>query len=144
MQNEPGGFEQALEETAHAARKPDAECSLTPKIHVPEDLGLSPGGGGEARWRMAMSWCGDPETSMIPLPRAPLPALPLEDCESIRRELGLDLGLSMRELVSRRRAFLWRNHPDRLPAEKREGAHARVAIANALFDEAAQDREGPR
>jgi hypothetical protein len=39
-------------------------------------------------------------------------------------------------LTERWRAFVWRNHPDRQPAHARDRANARVAAANALYDQA--------
>lgn len=138
-------FERALRETGEPTREPDAEGPTWPKLHLPGDISPSRGGGGEARWHMAMVWAEEVEkpTDLRAQAKAPEPA-PAGDCESISRELGLDLGLSAEELSCRRRAFLWRNHPDRLPADMREKAHARVAVANALYDRARHERGGSR
>jgi hypothetical protein len=55
--------------------------------------------------------------------------------EKIAMELGLGAPQTLDQLLSRWRAFVWRNHPDRQPLEMRERANARMAIANALYDE---------
>ena len=59
----------------------------------------------------------------------------------IAAELGLGkpLTLTLTQLTSRWRAFVWRNHPDRQPLEARERANARVAIANALYERARRE-----
>jgi hypothetical protein len=53
----------------------------------------------------------------------------------IATELGLGAPQTLDQLLSRWRAFVWRNHPDRQPLAVRERANARMAIANALYDE---------
>ena len=141
-------FQRALDESGPESSGPPVEAAAPLKIHLPGDMPRSEGGGGDSRWRMAMAWAGATEdrasaTSSAALPAAPAPAaLPPTtladpgDAEAVRRELGLDRPLSVAELSARWRAFLWRNHPDRLPPEARAGANARVAIANALRDQA--------
>jgi hypothetical protein len=57
----------------------------------------------------------------------------------IAAELGLDAPLTLRELTSRWRDFVWRHHPDRQPIEARDRANARVAIANALYQRARRE-----
>jgi hypothetical protein len=54
-------------------------------------------------------------------------------------ELGLGTALTLDQLTSRWRDFVWRNHPDRQPEAARERANARVAIANTLYDRARRD-----
>jgi hypothetical protein len=96
-------------------------------------------GGGEAQWSLAMQWTHEPPKALAP--SAPDPdcrpeAFPSEMTAAIAEELGLETALTSRELASRWRDFLWRNHPDRLPSNARGRAGARAAIANALYDEA--------
>jgi hypothetical protein len=55
---------------------------------------------------------------------------------AVAEELGLGTAATQRQLGRRWRDFIWRNHPDRQPEGARERAGARVAIANALYDEA--------
>ena len=67
---------------------------------------------------------------------------------AIAEELGLEPGLTPRELTRRRRAFALANHPDRLALEHRAQATRRMAIANILIDRAlkarcTQDGDGP-
>jgi hypothetical protein len=139
--SEANAFERLLDE-AHAG---STEAPLDPppplKINLPGPMPLSAGGGGEARWRSAMDWTSELEGRAAPLSPAALPALSgAHAIEEVKRDLGLDRRFSPEELASRRRAFLWRNHPDRQPAEKRAEANARVAIANALHDQARRER----
>jgi len=97
------------------------------------------GGGGEARWNFAMQWTDE----SVPLLARPAseptrqPEASRSEMESaIAEELGLGAALTPRQMAARWRDFLWRNHPDRLPPNVRRHAGARVAIANALYDEA--------
>ena len=57
----------------------------------------------------------------------------------IAAELGLGGPLTLGQLTSRWRDFVWRHHPDRQPIEARERANARVAIANALYGRARRE-----
>ena len=52
--------------------------------------------------------------------------------------------LTLGQLTSRWRDFVWRNHPDRQPVDARERANARVAIANTLYDRARRELAKPR
>ena len=63
-----------------------------------------------------------------------------ETSAEIAMELGLGAALTLDQLTSRWRDFVWRNHPDRQPVAAREGANRRVAIANTLYDRARRDR----
>ena len=62
----------------------------------------------------------------------------------IATELGLGAPLTLAELTSRWRDFVWRNHPDRQPVEARERANTRVAIANTLYDRVRREFAKPR
>jgi hypothetical protein len=66
---------------------------------------------------------------------AAAPALSVEPAE-IARELRLTGLEKPAELDRIRRAFAFRNHPDRVPPELRENAMARMQIANQLIDSA--------
>ncbi len=105
------------------------------------DLGRAAGGGGEARWGLAMDWTGEPSEPQGAL--APTASRPTRFCSDasaeIARELGLDGASNLEQLMSLWRDFMWRNHPDRQPAKARERANARVAIANALYDRARRE-----
>ncbi|HTV70985.1 MAG TPA: hypothetical protein VMF90_20850 [Rhizobiaceae bacterium] len=61
--------------------------------------------------------------------------LPVEP-EAISRELKLDAAKAAAEFARIRRAFAFKNHPDRLPPHMRERAIRRMQIANMLIDEA--------
>jgi hypothetical protein len=103
------------------------------------DLAPARGGGGEARWGLAMAWADESRPPRVPathlLTLDPVPAS-TDVAEAVACELGVGAGLSAEALTERWRAFVWRNHPDRLPACERERAKARVAVANALYDRA--------
>ena len=77
--------------------------------------------------------------SAPPLPQPPPrePARRFGDTSAeIATELGLETALTLDQLTSRWREFVWRNHPDRQPEAVRERANARMAIANTLYDRA--------
>lgn len=56
--------------------------------------------------------------------------------EAVAQELHLTGKQSNAELKRLRRAFAWRNHPDRAPPKWRAIATQRMTIANALIDKA--------
>jgi hypothetical protein len=118
---------------------PDGECVAvkSPGLVSRLDFGPSRGGGGEARWGLAMEWADEPQPGAS-LARTPaLDSAPSADVEeAVARELGLGACLTADALAERWRAFVWRNHPDRQPAHARERANSRVAVANALYDSA--------
>lgn len=58
------------------------------------------------------------------------------DPADITRELGLGVRRQAVELARIRRAFAFKNHPDRVPAHLRERALQRMKLANMLIDEA--------
>lgn len=58
--------------------------------------------------------------------------------DRIAAELGLDRPTPPKNLDRLRRAFAFKNHPDRMPAEQRERAMLRMQVANRLIDEAKQ------
>lgn len=64
-------------------------------------------------------------------------ALPSTEPQVIARELGLDSNVvPAEELSRRRRAFAFKNHPDRVEPHLREVAMVRMQVANSLIDEA--------
>ena len=101
-------------------------------------FGAAPGSGGKARFGLALDWTDEPTDRPAP-PQPPLRE-PVErsgdTSTEIAAELGLETALTLGQLTSRWRDFVWRNHPDRQPEAARERANARVAIANTLYDRA--------
>jgi hypothetical protein len=133
-------FERALDE---ALRKDRAWYdglgpSPSPRMRVGVALARAPGSGGAAQFDLAMDWTDEPTD--LPAP----PQLPPREATGrsgdtpteIERELGFGAPLTLDELTSRWRDFVWRNHPDRQPVVARERANIRVAIANALYERA--------
>jgi hypothetical protein len=109
-------------------------------------FGAAPGSGGKARFGLALDWTDEPADR--PEPPQPQPGEPAwrpgDTSPEIATELGLGAALTLHQLTSRWRDFVWRNHPDRQPADARERANARVAIANTLYDQARRDLARPR
>jgi hypothetical protein len=105
-------------------------------------FGAAPGSGGKARFGVALDWTdelGDqPAPPLQPPPREPARRLGNTSAE-IATELGLGTALTLDQLTSRWRDFVWRNHPDRQPEAARERANSRVAIANTLYNRARLD-----
>jgi hypothetical protein len=62
--------------------------------------------------------------------------LPSIEPEAIFHELGLSDAVPPSELGARRRAFAFRNHPDRVAPHLRQRAMVRMQVANMLIDEA--------
>jgi hypothetical protein len=132
-------FQRALDEARRNDREiDDGGFPPRPNVRAPVDFGPALGPGGEARFGLALDWTVAPAEP--PAPRAPDTAPPHADAPNeIADELGLAAGLTLDELASRWRSFVWRNHPDRQPIEARERANARVAIANALYERARRE-----
>ena len=63
----------------------------------------------------------------------------LKPLDDIASEIGLGAALTLDQITSRWRDFVWRNHPDRQPEAARERANARLAIANTLYDRARRE-----
>lgn len=140
------GFQQALEEARRSQRVAvrDSGGGFPPVKALPLDFGHTCGGGGQARWGLAMSWTSESdETTAHPPAHVREPIAVEPDAESIAAEIGIDAAASEEQLRRRWRTFLWRNHPDRQPAHARARADARVAIANSLYERALRRlREG--
>lgn len=62
--------------------------------------------------------------------------LPSIEPDAISRELGLSNSLPSAELGAKRRAFAFKNHPDRVAPHLRQRAMVRMQVANMLIDEA--------
>jgi hypothetical protein len=137
-------FLRALDE---AGRSLPADNEVVPAPPRPQpaasvDFGPDPGGGGEARWDFAMQWTDEraPPSGRPALDPAPETNVCRSDpAVAIAEELGIGAGLTPQQIASRWRSFVWRNHPDRQPADERDRAGARVAIANTLYDEARRE-----
>jgi hypothetical protein len=114
-------------------------------------FGPAAGSGGKARFGLALDWTDEPADRPAP-PQPPPPQTPPreppvrfgETSAEIATELGLGAALTLDQLTSRWRDFVWRNHPDRQPVEVRERANTRVAIANTLYDRARREFAKPR
>ena len=105
-------------------------------------FGAAPGSGGKARFGLALDWTDEPVSPPPPPPQPPPrePARRSGDTSAeIASEIGLGAALTLDQLTSRWRDFVWRNHPDRQPEDARERANARVAIANTLYDRARRE-----
>jgi hypothetical protein len=62
--------------------------------------------------------------------------LPSTEPAAISRELGLNGSIAPDELARKRRAFAFKNHPDRVAPHLRQRAMVRMQVANMLIDEA--------
>jgi hypothetical protein len=88
---------------------------LRPEAQVSAAFSSDRGGGGEARWDLAMQW-----TDELAVPLARPASGPADEADvsrpetatAIAEELGLGTAATQRQLA-RWRDFIWRNHPDR-------------------------------
>ncbi|HEY3622822.1 MAG TPA: hypothetical protein VGL12_10610 [Roseiarcus sp.] len=136
-------FQRALDEVGRKDRAPNGDgpgATGSPRVRGVA-FARAPGSGGKAGFGLALDWTDEPESRPAP-PQPPLREpigrsgdTPIE----IAAELGLDAPLTLDQLTSRWRAFVWRNHPDRQPPEARERANTRMAIANTLYDRARRE-----
>ena len=132
-------FQRALDEVGRTDNAPDdSGAGSTGGARVRGvAFGAAPGSGGKARFGLALDWTDEPENRPAPPPQLPLRG---DTSAEIAMELGLGTPLTLDQLTSRWRDFVWRNHPDRQPVAAREGANRRVAIANTLYDRARRDK----
>jgi hypothetical protein len=110
-------------------------------------FGAAPRYGGRARFGLALDWTDEPTDRPAPPPQPPPregARDPGETSAEIAKELSLGAAVTLDQLTSRWRNFVWRNHPDRQPLNARERANARVAIANMLYDGARRELAKPR
>jgi hypothetical protein len=136
-------FQRALDEAGRKDRAlNEGGAGLTGDARVRGvAFGAPPGSGGNARFGLALDWTDEPTDRPAP-PREPPPRVVAHSGDTaieIAAELGLGAALTLDQLTSRWRDFLWRNHPDRQPADARERANTRVAIANTLYDQARRE-----
>jgi hypothetical protein len=136
-------FQRALDEAGRKDRAPDDSGAVStggPRVSGVA-FGAASGSGGKARFGLALDWT-DELAERSPPPQPPLrePARRCGDTSiEIAAELGVGAALTLDQLTSRWRDFVWRNHPDRQPEAARERANARVAIANTLYDGARRE-----
>lgn len=74
--------------------------------------------------------------SIEPAAEPPVVELPPVEPEAILRELGLKASTNAAELARIRRAFAFKNHPDRVAPHLRQRAMVRMQVANMLIDDA--------
>jgi hypothetical protein len=136
-------FQRALDEAGRkdpAANENGAGPTSAPRVRGVA-FGAAPGAGGRARFGLALDWTDEP-TDPAPPPQTPSGepiARSSETSAEIATELGLSAALTLDQLTSRWRDFVWRNHPDRQPVAARERANRSVAIANTLYDRARRE-----
>ncbi len=136
-------FQRALDEAASNDRAPSDDGPGTTGVARVRGVafGAAPGAGGKARFGLALDWT-DELVSPPPPPQPPPRQRPMRSghpSAEIATELGLGAALTLDQITSRWRDFLWRNHPDRQPPDARTQANARVAIANTLYDRARRE-----
>jgi hypothetical protein len=142
-------FQRALDEAGREDRAPDdSGAAATGGARVRGvAFGTASGFGGEARFGLALDWTNEP-TDRPPPPLQPPPCEPArrsgDTSIEIAAELGVGAALTLDQLTSRWRDFVWRNHPDRQPEAARERANARMAIANTLYDQARRELDDMR
>jgi hypothetical protein len=136
-------FQRALDEARGSDCGPSADGATgirsRPNMRAPIEISPTPGGGGEARWGLALNWASDPDEglgSLTPIWGEDVKSLRQDYRAAIAGELGVGAALTEHQSTRQWRAFVWRNHPDRQPPDARERATARVAIANMLYDQA--------
>ena len=134
-------FQRALDEAGredHAAN--EASPTRRPRVHGVA-FGAAPGAGGKARFSLALDWTDELADGAPPSQSPPRqPALrSVDPSAEIASELGLGAALTPDQLASRWRDFVWRNHPDRQPADARAQANTRMAIASTLYHRARRE-----
>ena len=137
-------FQRALDEAGWKDRAPDDNgAGPTGGARVRGvAFGAAAGSGGKARFGLALDWTDELTDRPTPPPQPPPrePARRSGDTSiEIAAELGVGAALTLNQLTSRWRDFVWRNHPDRQPEAARERANARVAIANTLYERARRE-----
>ena len=143
-------FQRALDEAGRSDRAPYDDGAGLPGGARVRGLAFGPAerSGGKARFGLALDWTDEPADRPAPPPQPHPPRRPAErsgeTSAEIATELGLGAQLTLAELTSRWRDFVWRNHPDRQPACAAEQANTRMAIANTLYDQARREFAKPR
>ncbi len=118
-------------------RRPGGPASAWPSRSVPRETPAEKRGSAWRSIGRTRPPIG-PAPAPKPPPREAAPG-PSDTQTEIAAELGLGGPLTLGQLTSRWRDFVWRHHPDRQPIEARERANARVAIANALYGRARRE-----
>jgi hypothetical protein len=137
-------FLRALDEAGRKGRAQDDNGAVSTGGARVRGVAFGPasGSGGRARFGLALDWTDEP-TDRPPPPLQPPPREPArrsgETSIEIAAELGIGAALTLDQLTSRWRDFVWRNHPDRQPEAARGHANARVAVANTLYDRARRE-----
>jgi hypothetical protein len=141
-------FQRALDEAGRKDRAPNDDGpgpTGRPRVRGVA-FAAAPGSGGKARFGLALDWTDEPADRLAPPPQPPPqppprepPARSGDTSIEIATELGLGAALTLDQLTSRWRDFVWRNHPDRQPVDARERANTRMAIANTLYDRARRE-----
>jgi hypothetical protein len=141
----PGPPSDAFERALYEAGRKDRAANEVDRAGGPRvrgvAFGAAPGAGGKARFGLALDWTDEP-ADLPPPPQSPPPQRTVRSSDpraEIAAELGLGAALTLDQLTSRWRDFVWRNHPDRQPVEARSQANARMAIANTLYDRARRE-----
>ena len=144
-------FERALDEAGRRESTPYDDGEGRPGAPRMRGVAFGPAGGsgGKARFGFALDWTDEPaDRPPQPPPPQPGPRDPPagsgDGSADIATELGLGASLTLAELTSRWRDFVWRNHPDRQPMDAREQANARVSVANTLYDQTRRELARPR
>jgi hypothetical protein len=111
-----GAFQRALDEAGRKDRAlHDGGADLVRGARIREvAFGPAPGSGGKARFGLALDWTDEPaDRPAPPQPPPPLPRQPTarsgDASAEIATELGLGAPLTLAELTSRWRDFVWRN-----------------------------------
>jgi hypothetical protein len=125
-------FQRALDEVGRKRRASDDGVAVPVGRARVSGVAFAPasGSGGKAGFGLALDWTDEPtDRPTLPPPPPREPARPSSDTSiEIAVELGIGAALTLDQLTSRWRDFVWRNHPDRQPEVARERANARVAI----------------
>jgi hypothetical protein len=138
-------FQRALDEARRQGQAPEDDrfgSAGRPRVRGSLEFGLPQGSGGAARFGLALERTAESadrpgrQASASRYEAAPGSA---DTPAEIAAELGLVGPLTLDQLGSRWRDFVWRNHPDRQPDHARKRADARVAIANTLYDRARRE-----
>jgi hypothetical protein len=129
-------FASFLDEASEEAARPEAddleEGASAPSIpfgFVAGSAAPSPGSGASEFFATYLGLSAGQGTAE---------ALPEIAPEAIARELALHRVADVKSLDRLRREFAFSNHPDRVRAEWRDRAMARMQTANRLIDEAKQ------
>ena len=104
-------FQRALDEagrsTGAASTGSEVGFDSTLIVRAPVEFGPALGGGGEARWGLAMNWTSEPDerpASLSPIEGNETKGLCEDNQEAVASELGIGGALTERQLTRRWRA----------------------------------------